>query len=444
MLALQLRSMRESVHEEVVAANRVAAQLLQPHGLALRGAGHAGDARLPARLGRVRSNDITLFDAQGQRAVPLAALALQGRAATRPTGSSALIAPPPSVQSIEFPGGKLVVRANASRAVLDAWDDLLRCWRRRAGAAGGRQRAGVLAGRARGAAVRPHRRGARTRCRPAASTSRCRRCPAPRRRRSARPSTAWSASCSSNIETERRAALRRDASCPTAASWRAGSSSSIEQERRLIARELHDELGQSVTAMRSMALSIAQRVQRAATPQAEQAARADRRRVVAPVRRDARHHPAPDAAGARQLRPRRGAGRPGRAHAAQPPRRARSSCRSSSADARLPRRRRAGAVPRGAGRHHQRAAPRPARSSCGCDAAQRRDGDVDAASCADDGERPAAPTGAQRSGHYGLRWLAERVEGLGGALQLAGRASRAACACRVRVPLPAAPADGSR
>ncbi len=28
----------------------------------------------------------------------------------------------------------------------------------------------------------------------------------------------------------------------------------------MIARELHDELGQSVTAMRSMALSIAQRV----------------------------------------------------------------------------------------------------------------------------------------------------------------------------------------
>jgi len=46
----------------------------------------------------------------------------------------------------------------------------------------------------------------------------------------------------------------------------------IEQERRMIARELHDELGQSVTAMRSMALSIAQRTA-ASDPQAEQAAR---------------------------------------------------------------------------------------------------------------------------------------------------------------------------
>ena len=46
----------------------------------------------------------------------------------------------------------------------------------------------------------------------------------------------------------------------------------IDTERRLIARELHDELGQSVTAMRSMALSIAQRSS-GVDAQAQQAAR---------------------------------------------------------------------------------------------------------------------------------------------------------------------------
>src|SRR5205085_3859322 len=46
----------------------------------------------------------------------------------------------------------------------------------------------------------------------------------------------------------------------------------LELERRTIARELHDELGQSVTAMRSMALSIAQRVQ-ASDAESERAAR---------------------------------------------------------------------------------------------------------------------------------------------------------------------------
>jgi two-component system sensor histidine kinase UhpB len=45
----------------------------------------------------------------------------------------------------------------------------------------------------------------------------------------------------------------------------------IEAERRMIARELHDELGQSVTAVRSMALSIATRVH-ALDAQAESAA----------------------------------------------------------------------------------------------------------------------------------------------------------------------------
>uniref|UniRef100_UPI0037842DC6 histidine kinase n=1 Tax=Piscinibacter sp. TaxID=1903157 RepID=UPI0037842DC6 len=46
----------------------------------------------------------------------------------------------------------------------------------------------------------------------------------------------------------------------------------VSQERSFIARELHDELGQSVTAMRSMATSIAQR-SAGKDAQAEQAAR---------------------------------------------------------------------------------------------------------------------------------------------------------------------------
>src|SRR5450631_3692749 len=62
---LQLRSMRESVQEEVVAANRVAAQMLN------RTVWHYVAQGTPAMLnflqgmGRVRSNDITLFDLQG-------------------------------------------------------------------------------------------------------------------------------------------------------------------------------------------------------------------------------------------------------------------------------------------------------------------------------------------------------------------------------------------
>ena len=84
--------------------------------LALCGAGHAGDAGLPAghRAGALQRHHAVRR--AGPRAVPLAAVAPTRPGATRRSGSSALIAPPPSVQSIEFPDGKLVVRANASRA----------------------------------------------------------------------------------------------------------------------------------------------------------------------------------------------------------------------------------------------------------------------------------------------------------------------------------------
>lgn len=62
---LQFNSIRDSVREEVVAANRVAAQLLE------RTARRYADQGTPAMLqflqgvGRIRSNDITLLDAQG-------------------------------------------------------------------------------------------------------------------------------------------------------------------------------------------------------------------------------------------------------------------------------------------------------------------------------------------------------------------------------------------
>jgi two-component system sensor histidine kinase UhpB len=74
-----------------------------------------------------------------------------------------------------------------------------------------------------------------------------------------------------HIETERRA-VRAELQLSESRELTRWVDHQIEQERHLIARELHDELGQSVTAMRSMALSIAQRM-RTLDPQAEQAAR---------------------------------------------------------------------------------------------------------------------------------------------------------------------------
>ena len=62
-----------------------------------------------------------------------------------------------------------------------------------------------------------------------------------------------------HIETEQRA-VRAETQLSDSRELTRWIDQHVEQERRMIARELHDELGQSVTAMRSMALSIAQRV----------------------------------------------------------------------------------------------------------------------------------------------------------------------------------------
>jgi two-component system sensor histidine kinase UhpB len=54
-------------------------------------------------------------------------------------------------------------------------------------------------------------------------------------------------------------------------------------------------------------------------------------------------------------------------------------------------------------------------------------------SVTDDGKGPP-PAGSERSGHYGLRWLAERVQGLGGRVELAA-ALPAGARLSVRLPL---------
>ncbi len=269
VLALQLRSMRDSVHEEVVAANRVAAQLLQRTAWRYAAQGTPAMLAFLHGVGRVRSNDITLFDAEGRelyRSPPSTYKA--GRDA--PEWFSALIAPQPTVQAIEFPDGKLEVRANGSRAEIDAWDSVLTLvigtlillivvnlavfW---------------LVGRA----VRPF----------AQIVQALNQLQAGRFDVALPPLAGTEAAAiggafnrmvdelQRHIETERRA-VRAELQLSDSRELTRWLDQHIEVERRMIARELHDELGQSVTAMRSMALSIAARV-RALDPQSETAAR---------------------------------------------------------------------------------------------------------------------------------------------------------------------------
>jgi two-component system sensor histidine kinase UhpB len=269
VIALQISATRDAVREEVVAANRVAAQLLNRTVWLQAAQGNSAMLAFLRGLGRVRANDIVLFNETGTeiyRSPPSPYKA--GRDA--PGWFTRLVAPPPAEQSIAFPDGRLTIRADASRAIVDAWDQLTILT----------LAALVLLVLVNGVvytllarAVRPFGDIVQALGRLEAGQLDVKLKPLA----GSEAATIGAAfnrmvdGVGARIEAERRAAQaerelsdRRDL-----ARW---IDRHLEQERKLIARELHDELGQSVTGIRSLALSVAQRVA-AHDPQAEAAAR---------------------------------------------------------------------------------------------------------------------------------------------------------------------------
>ena len=269
VLTLQYRAFKESVNEEVVAANRVAAQLLNRTAWLYAAQGTPAMLAFLQGLGRIRSNEVMLFDAAGQELYrsPLSPYKA-GRNA--PEWFVDLIAPHITEQAIAFPDGKLVVRANASRAALDAWDHFVEL---AAGALLLLAIVNALVFWMVGRAVQPFAQivGALKQLEsgrfdvslPALHGIEANTIGAAFNRMVGVLGT--------QFETEKRA-LRAETQLSDSRELARWVDHHIEQERRMIARELHDELGQSVTAMRSMALSVAQRV-RAHDAQAEAAAR---------------------------------------------------------------------------------------------------------------------------------------------------------------------------
>ena len=269
VIALQVGNMRDSVREEVVAANRVASQLLNRTVWLQAAQGTQAMVGYLQDLGRVRSNEIVLYDGKGlelYRSPPSPYKA--GRDA--PAWFADLVSPPPSVQELAFPDGRLVIEANASRAAIDAWDQFLfLCLTGLAMLVG----LNLIVFRVVGRTVAPFGEIVKALGRVEAGQMDVRLKPLPGTEAAAIGAAfnRMIGGLNARLEAERRAAQaerelsdRRDLG-----RW---IDRHLEQERKLIARELHDELGQSVTAIRSLALSVAQRVA-PHDAQAEQAAR---------------------------------------------------------------------------------------------------------------------------------------------------------------------------
>src|SRR5258706_899138 len=127
LIAAEVQSTRNSVREEIEAANRVASQLLgRLAGVYSQVGGPDLVLQFLQQLGRVRANEVSLLSAAGEvlyQAPPATYKA--GRAA--PDRFAHILAPNPATYTFPLPGGvSLVGQAHPSRAVLHGSDDVTR------------------------------------------------------------------------------------------------------------------------------------------------------------------------------------------------------------------------------------------------------------------------------------------------------------------------------
>lgn len=257
LVVQEVDATRRSVREEMTASNRVASQLLRRLGSIYEQAGPQAMLSFLSDLGRVRANDITLTDGGGKelyRSPP--STYKQGRSA--PQWFEDRVRPVMQRQEFALAGTTLVVEADASRAILDGWDELVKLL------GFGALAAFTVCGLAMWAVSRTLRPFP-TILDGLAKLERgdygARLPPLPGREAHTIGDAVnrMAAAVEDHVqvrlrafEAERRLGETREFSRLVA--------QHTEAERRAIARELHDEMGQSVTAIRSLATALGQRL----------------------------------------------------------------------------------------------------------------------------------------------------------------------------------------
>ncbi len=123
LIAVEITATRSGVREEMEASGRIAAQLLGRIGNFYDSEDLPELVHFLRATGRVRANDIELFDKSGT-------LLYQSPPSTYKAGRyapewySALVAPRQVQRIVELEDARLVISTNSTRAILDGWDNL--------------------------------------------------------------------------------------------------------------------------------------------------------------------------------------------------------------------------------------------------------------------------------------------------------------------------------
>jgi two-component system sensor histidine kinase UhpB len=271
LIAAEIEATRDSVREEMEAANRVASQLLgQLTSLYAKIGGPDLVLQFLDQLGRVRANEVYLVSAGGDvlyRSPPATYKA--GREA--PAWFARLFTPKSARETYQLRGGvHLVVEAQPSRAVLDAWDEIVRL------STVGAVMLIVVNGIAFWSVARlfkpiPVIADGLERLERGDLAFRLPPLPGSEANAIGGAFNRMAAALEDKVRAERQA-REAEARLEERREMASLADQRVEEERRLIAHELHDEFGQSVTAIRSLALAIA--------AQAGDAAGADTARLI--------------------------------------------------------------------------------------------------------------------------------------------------------------------
>ncbi len=251
----QLDAMRRAVHEEIFASNIVASQLLGHVAQSYATAESPSLLRYLQSLGRVRANDIELLAADGRdlyRSPP--STYKVGRNA--PHWFATLLLPDSLTRTFALADDRrLIVTADASRSILDAWDDIARLLT--VGVALLLMFNGLvfwLVNRA--LAPLPVIAAGLARLRHGELTFRLPTLPGEESRAIGEAFNDMALALEEKVHVERQA-REAQARLEERSEFALLIEQRLEEERRMIARELHDEFAQSVTAIRSLANSIA-------------------------------------------------------------------------------------------------------------------------------------------------------------------------------------------